>query len=127
MGHSAAHAVFSCVLSFLLLFFLFFAYKSYPPPNAGVGPSRVRDLFKEARKTKRCIVYIDEIDAVARERGGNARGGGSSNSERESTLNQLLVEVRRLKGCSGYCMYECQTGMIRGTASTVMYQGREGK
>lgn len=56
----------------------------------GVGPSRVRELFKTARQTRRCIIYIDEIDALARERGRSAVRG---NSERESTLNQLLVEV----------------------------------
>lgn len=61
----------------------------------GVGPSRVRELFETARATERCIVYIDEIDALARERGKGSMRGGGSNSERESTLNQLLVEVRK--------------------------------
>lgn len=57
----------------------------------GVGPSRVRDLFKEARANAPCIVFIDEIDAVGRQRG---KGGFSgSNDERENTLNQLLVEM----------------------------------
>eukprot|EP01041_Mallomonas_annulata_P000104 gene104-146_t len=57
----------------------------------GVGPSRVRDLFKEARANAPCIVFIDEIDAVGRQRGkGNFSGG---NDERENTLNQLLVEM----------------------------------
>jgi AFG3 family protein len=56
----------------------------------GVGPSRVRDLFNEARKNAPCIVFIDEIDAVARARGKGAFGG---NDERENTLNQLLVEL----------------------------------
>mmetsp|Transcript_4456 Transcript_4456/g.9268 ORF Transcript_4456/g.9268 Transcript_4456/m.9268 type:complete len:890 (-) Transcript_4456:291-2960(-) len=58
----------------------------------GVGPSRVRDLFKEARQNAPCIVFIDEIDAVGRQRGrGGFSGGG--NDERENTLNQLLVEM----------------------------------
>ena len=56
----------------------------------GVGPSRVRDLFKEARTNAPCIVFIDEIDAVGRQRG---RGGVGGNDERENTLNQLLVEM----------------------------------
>ena len=56
----------------------------------GVGASRVRDLFEEAKKNAPCIVFIDEIDAVARRR-GTGRGGG--HDEREQTLNQLLVEM----------------------------------
>eukprot|EP00934_Nitzschia_sp_Nitz4_P008166 Nitzschia sp. Nitz4//scaffold5_size260463//237077//239735//NITZ4_001029-RA/size260463-augustus-gene-0.23-mRNA-1//1//CDS//3329555481//8156//frame0 len=57
----------------------------------GVGPSRVRDLFKEARENAPCIVFIDEIDAVGRQRGKGGFSGG--NDERENTLNQLLVEM----------------------------------
>lgn len=56
----------------------------------GVGASRVRDLFEEAKKHSPCIVFIDEIDAVARQRGV---GIGGSHDEREQTLNQLLVEM----------------------------------
>jgi cell division protease FtsH len=56
----------------------------------GVGASRVRDLFKNARKSAPCIIFVDEIDAVGRQRGHSAGGG---NEEREQTLNQLLVEM----------------------------------
>ncbi|WP_373485354.1 ATP-dependent zinc metalloprotease FtsH [Acetobacterium malicum] len=56
----------------------------------GVGASRVRDLFEQAKKNAPCIVFIDEIDAVGRQRGANVGGG---NDEREQTLNQLLVEM----------------------------------
>ena len=57
----------------------------------GVGASRVRDLFKQAREKAPCIIFIDEIDAIGRARGrGNMQGG---NDERENTLNQLLVEM----------------------------------
>jgi AFG3 family protein len=57
----------------------------------GVGASRVRDLFKQARDKAPCIIFIDEIDAIGRARGRNAMQGG--NDERENTLNQLLVEM----------------------------------
>jgi AFG3 family protein len=57
----------------------------------GVGPSRVRDLFKQARANAPCIIFIDEIDAVGRKRQKGGFSGG--NDERESTLNQLLVEM----------------------------------
>lgn len=56
----------------------------------GVGASRVRDLFKKAKKTAPCIIFIDEIDAVGRQRGA---GLGGSHDEREQTLNQILVEM----------------------------------
>jgi AFG3 family protein len=57
----------------------------------GVGPSRVRDLFANARKNTPCIIFIDEIDAIGKARGKNSMGGG--NDERESTLNQILTEM----------------------------------
>ena len=56
----------------------------------GVGASRVRDLFEQAKKNRPCIVFIDEIDAVGRQRGAGMGGG---HDEREQTLNQLLVEM----------------------------------
>lgn len=58
----------------------------------GVGASRVRDMFEQAKKRAPCIIFIDEIDAVGRQRGGSGTGGGG-NDEREQTLNQLLVEM----------------------------------
>src|SRR5699024_9918788 len=56
----------------------------------GVGASRVRDLFENAKKNAPCIIFIDEIDAVGRQRGAGVGGG---HDEREQTLNQLLVEM----------------------------------
>ncbi len=56
----------------------------------GVGASRVRDLFEQAKKSAPCLVFIDEIDAVGRQRGAGLGGG---HDEREQTLNQLLVEM----------------------------------
>jgi cell division protease FtsH len=64
----------------------------------GVGASRVRDLFKQAREKAPCIVFIDEIDAIGRARGKNAV---VSNDERENTLNSLLVEMDGFSGDSG--------------------------
>jgi cell division protease FtsH len=64
----------------------------------GVGASRVRDLFKQAREKSPCIIFIDEIDAIGRARGKNMM---MSNDERESTLNQLLVEMDGFSGESG--------------------------
>jgi cell division protease FtsH len=64
----------------------------------GVGASRVRDMFEQAKKQAPCIVFIDEIDAVGRHRGG---GHGGGNDEREQTLNQLLVEMDGFEGSEG--------------------------
>ncbi|MFA9424361.1 MAG: ATP-dependent zinc metalloprotease FtsH [Sedimentibacter sp.] len=64
----------------------------------GVGASRVRDLFDQAKKNAPCIVFIDEIDAVGRRRGAGMGGG---NDEREQTLNQLLVEMDGFAGNEG--------------------------
>jgi cell division protease FtsH len=64
----------------------------------GVGASRVRDLFKQAREKSPCVIFIDEIDAIGRARGKNMM---MSNDERESTLNQLLVEMDGFSGETG--------------------------
>jgi cell division protease FtsH len=64
----------------------------------GVGAARVRDMFEQAKKQAPCIVFIDEIDAVGRQRGAGLGGG---NDEREQTLNQLLVEMDGFEGNSG--------------------------
>ncbi|RLA25085.1 MAG: cell division protein FtsH [Gammaproteobacteria bacterium] len=66
----------------------------------GVGASRVRDMFEQAKKRAPCIIFIDEIDAVGRQRGGSGPGGGG-NDEREQTLNQLLVEMDGFSGNEG--------------------------
>lgn len=64
----------------------------------GVGASRVRDMFEQAKKQAPCIIFIDEIDAVGRHRGG---GYGGGNDEREQTLNQMLVEMDGFEGNEG--------------------------
>jgi cell division protease FtsH len=64
----------------------------------GVGAARVRDMFEQAKKHAPCIVFIDEIDAVGRQRGAGLGGG---NDEREQTLNQLLVEMDGFEGTMG--------------------------
>ncbi|MGF1768007.1 ATP-dependent zinc metalloprotease FtsH [Enterovibrio makurazakiensis] len=64
----------------------------------GVGASRVRDMFEQAKKTSPCIIFIDEIDAVGRQRGAGLGGG---HDEREQTLNQMLVEMDGFEGNEG--------------------------
>ena len=64
----------------------------------GVGASRVRDLFEKAKSKAPCIVFIDEIDAVGRQRGSGMGGG---NDEREQTINQLLTEMDGFEGNTG--------------------------
>ncbi|MBI4754884.1 MAG: ATP-dependent metallopeptidase FtsH/Yme1/Tma family protein [Betaproteobacteria bacterium] len=64
----------------------------------GVGAARVRDMFEQAKKHAPCIIFIDEIDAVGRQRGAGLGGG---NDEREQTLNQLLVEMDGFEGTAG--------------------------
>lgn len=64
----------------------------------GVGASRVRDMFEQAKKSSPCIIFIDEIDAVGRQRGAGLGGG---HDEREQTLNQMLVEMDGFEGSEG--------------------------
>ena len=64
----------------------------------GVGASRVRDLFEKAKSKAPCIIFIDEIDAVGRQRGAGMGGG---NDEREQTINQLLTEMDGFEGNTG--------------------------
>lgn len=79
--------------------FLSIAGSDFMEMFVGVGPSRVRSLFEEARKCSPSIIFIDEIDAIARARGRGGFSGG--NDERESTLNQLLVEMDGFGTTSG--------------------------
>jgi cell division protease FtsH len=77
--------------------FIFASGSDFVEMYAGVGAARVRRLFKEARRHKSCIVFIDELDAVGRSRGGSSL----SHEEREQTLNQLLVEMDGFETTSG--------------------------
>ena len=75
--------------------FLFVSGSEFVEMFVGVGASRVRDLFKVAKKKAPCVIFIDEIDAVGRKRG---QGIGGGNDEREQTLNQFLVEMDGFEG-----------------------------
>jgi cell division protease FtsH len=77
--------------------FIFASGSDFVEMYAGVGAARVRRLFKDARRHKSCIVFIDELDAVGRSRGGSSL----SHEEREQTLNQLLVEMDGFEASSG--------------------------
>jgi cell division protease FtsH len=77
--------------------FLFASGSDFVEMYAGVGASRVRKLFRDARRHGSCIIFIDELDAVGRSRGGNSL----SHEEREQTLNQLLVEMDGFEGHQG--------------------------
>jgi spastic paraplegia 7 len=70
----------------------------------GLGAARVRDLFKEAKKRSPCIIYVDEIDAIGRQREGTGSFGGVSSGESEQTLNQLLVEMDGMASKEGVLM-----------------------
>jgi cell division protease FtsH len=75
--------------------FLYVSGSEFVEMFVGVGASRVRDLFKYAKKKAPCVIFIDEIDAVGRKRG---QGSGGGNDEREQTLNQFLVEMDGFEG-----------------------------
>ncbi len=79
--------------------FLSIAASEFVEMYVGVGASRVRDLFNKAKKQAPCIVFIDELDAIGKSRGGGAPNGG--NDEREQTLNQLLTEMDGFDGNNG--------------------------
>lgn len=78
--------------------FFFISGSDFVEMFVGVGASRVRDMFEEAKKSAPCLIFIDEIDAVGRHRGIGIGGG---NDEREQTLNQLLVEMDGFEGNEG--------------------------
>ena len=78
--------------------FFFISGSDFVEMFVGVGASRVRDMFEQAKKNAPCIIFIDEIDAVGRQRGAGIGGG---NDEREQTLNQLLTEMDGFEGNSG--------------------------
>ncbi|HSQ98112.1 MAG TPA: ATP-dependent zinc metalloprotease FtsH [Rickettsiales bacterium] len=78
--------------------FFFISGSDFVEMFVGVGASRVRDMFEEAKKNSPCLIFIDEIDAVGRHRGIGIGGG---NDEREQTLNQLLVEMDGFEGNEG--------------------------
>jgi cell division protease FtsH len=78
--------------------FFFISGSDFVEMFVGVGASRVRDMFDEAKKNSPCLIFIDEIDAVGRQRGVGLGGG---NDEREQTLNQLLVEMDGFEGNEG--------------------------
>jgi len=78
--------------------FFFFSGSDFVEMFVGVGASRVRDMFEQAKKNAPCIIFIDEIDAVGRQRGAGLGGG---HDEREQTLNQMLVEMDGFEGTEG--------------------------
>lgn len=84
----------------------------------GVGASRVRTLFEKARKLKNCIIFIDEIDAI-----GKNRESGDSNSERDSTLNQLLVEMDGFKEDSSVIVFGA-TNLVKNLDKALLRSGR---
>jgi len=78
--------------------FFFISGSDFVEMFVGVGASRVRDMFEQAKKSAPCIIFIDEIDAVGRQRGAGMGGG---HDEREQTLNQMLVEMDGFEGNEG--------------------------
>ena len=78
--------------------FFFISGSDFVEMFVGVGASRVRDMFEQAKKNAPCIIFIDEIDAVGRQRGAGMGGG---HDEREQTLNQMLVEMDGFEGSEG--------------------------
>ena len=85
----------------------------------GVGAARVRKLFENARSKKQCIIFIDEIDAVGRKRSGSGR----DNSERDNTLNQLLVEMDGFKKASNIIVFAA-TNLVKTLDPALLRSGR---
>ena len=91
--------------------FLFASGSDFVEMYAGVGAARVRRLFKDARHHPSCIIFIDELDAVGRSRGGNSL----SHEEREQTLNQLLVEMDGFEPHQGIVVIAATNGRTSST------------
>ncbi len=83
----------------------------------GVGASRVRDLFKKAKENAPCLIFIDEIDAVGRQRGAGIGGG---NDEREQTLNQLLTEMDGFEGNTGIIIIAPRWMVLKVTQASLL-------
>jgi len=81
--------------------FVFASGSEFVEMFVGVGASRIRNLFGEAKKNAPCIIFIDEIDAIGRQRAGGGSNMGGGNDEREQTLNQILTEMDGFEGNSG--------------------------
>lgn len=91
---------------------------SFVEKYVGVGASRVRSLFENARKLKNCIIFIDEIDAI-----GKNRESGDTNSERDSTLNQLLVEMDGFNPDSSIIVFGA-TNLVKNLDKALLRSGR---
>jgi cell division protease FtsH len=101
--------------------FLFASGSDFVEMYAGVGASRVRKLFRDARRHGSCIIFIDEIDAVGRARGGTSL----SHEEREQTLNQLLVEMDGFEGHQGIVIIAATNPDVKGREAILRVHARK--